>query len=80
MLRSNVVAAKARLAKGQEDFKARHAAGCAGVELCALNTNLRDAVVRDLLDDALKDLGEDGPKGLLNEYEKGTSLILTRRG
>ncbi len=67
MLRSNVLAAKARLAKGQEDFKARHAAGCAGVELCALNANLRDAVVRDLLDDALKDLGEDGPKGLLND-------------
>ena len=38
MLRSNVLAAKARLAKGQEDFKARHAAGCPGVELCALNS------------------------------------------
>ncbi len=67
MLRSNVLAAKARLAKGQEDFKARHAAGCPSVELCALNSNLRDAVIRDLLDDALKELGEDGPKGLLND-------------
>jgi [protein-PII] uridylyltransferase len=67
MLRSNVLAAKARLAKGLEDFKARHAAGCPGVELCALNCNLRDAVIRELLDDALRDLGEDGPKGLLND-------------
>ena len=67
MLRSNVLAAKARLAKGHEDFKARHAAGCPGIELCALNSNLRDAVVLELVDDALKDLGEAGPKGLLND-------------
>lgn len=67
MLRSNVLAAKARLAKGYEDFKARHAAGCPGIELCALTSNLRDAVVVELLDDALRDLGEDGSKGLLND-------------
>ena len=67
MLRSNVLAAKARLAKGYDDFKTRHAAGCSGIELCALNSNLRDAVIVDLVEDALKDLGQAGPKGLINE-------------
>jgi [protein-PII] uridylyltransferase len=67
MLRSNVLAAKARLAKGYEDFKARHAAGCPGLELCRLNSNLRDAVVLDLIEDAAKELGESGSKGVLNE-------------
>ena len=67
MLRSNVLAAKARLAKGHEDFKARHAAGCPGFELCALCSNLRDAVVLELIEDALKDLGEAGPKGLMGD-------------
>lgn len=64
MLRSNVLAAKARLAKGYEDFKARHRAGCRGTELCALLTNLRDAVLLELIEAALADLGEGGPKGL----------------
>ena len=67
MLRSNVLAAKARLAKGHEDFKARHLAGCPGIELCALNSNLRDAVVLELIDDALRDLGDGGAKGLIND-------------
>ncbi|MGO9107734.1 MAG: [protein-PII] uridylyltransferase [Thermoguttaceae bacterium] len=67
MLRSNVLAAKARLARGHDDFKARHAAGCPGVELCALNSNLRDAVILELVEDALQDLGQAGPKGLINE-------------
>ncbi len=67
MLRSNVLAAKARLAKGHEDFKARHAAGCPGIELCALISNLRDAVVLELIENALQDLGEEGPKGLLSD-------------
>ncbi|MEI8371368.1 MAG: [protein-PII] uridylyltransferase [Planctomycetota bacterium] len=67
MLRSNVLAAKARLAKGHEDFKARHLAGCPGIELCALNSNLRDAVIVELVEDALKDLGEAGPRGLMND-------------
>ena len=33
----------------------------------ALNSNLRDAVIVELLDDALKDLGQAGSKGLLND-------------
>ncbi len=65
MIRSNVLAAKARLAKGYEDFQRRHHAGCSGVELCTLATNLRDAVLLELVEAALKDLGQDGPKGLL---------------
>ncbi len=67
LLRSNVLAAKARLAKGNEDFKRRHRAGCSGVEVCALSTNLRDAVLLELMEAALDDLGEAGPKGLLSE-------------
>ena len=67
LLRSNVLAAKARLAKGYEDFKRRHQAGCSGVEVCALATNLRDAVLLELVEAALADLGEAGPKGLLAE-------------
>ncbi len=67
MLRSNVLAAKARLSKGHEDFRARHNAGCPGIELCALISNLRDAVIGELLEDALKDLGEAGSKGLLSD-------------
>ena len=35
LLRSNVLAAKARLAKGYDDFRRRHQAGCCGVDLCA---------------------------------------------
>ena len=65
LLRSNVLAAKARLAKGNEDFKRRHQAGCSGVEVCALATNLRDAVLLELVEAALADLGEAGPDGLL---------------
>jgi [protein-PII] uridylyltransferase len=67
MLRSNVLAAKARLAKGYDDFRARHAAGCPGVELCSLNSNLRDAVILDLIEDALADLGQSGSKGIMND-------------
>jgi len=67
MLRSNVLAAKVRLAKGHEDFKARHLAGCPGIELCALNSNLRDAVIVELVEEALRDLGEAGSKGIMND-------------
>jgi [protein-PII] uridylyltransferase len=67
LLRSNVLAAKARLAKGNEEFKRRHDAGCSGVEVCALSTNLRDDVLVELVHAALADLAGDGPKGLLSE-------------
>ena len=67
LLRSNVLAAKARLAKGYDDFRRRHQAGCCGVDLCALISNLRDAVLLELAEAALADLGQDGPKGLFSE-------------
>jgi [protein-PII] uridylyltransferase len=67
MIRANVLAAKARLAKAHEGFRARHEAGCPGVELCALMSNLRDAVLVDLLEGSLAELGLGGPRGLLAE-------------
>ncbi|MGA2031816.1 MAG: HD domain-containing protein [Thermoguttaceae bacterium] len=67
MLRAHVLAAKARLAKGNEDFQRRHRAGASGVEICALASNLRDAVLLELIDASLAELGETDPKGLLSE-------------
>ena len=66
-LRSNVLAAKERLAKGHEELYRRHQAGCSGVELCAALSDQRDAVLLDLTEAALHDLGEGGPKGLCSE-------------
>ena len=66
-MRSHVLAAKARLAKGYDDFESRHRAGCPAVDLCTLYSNLRDAIVLDLVDAALEDLGKAGPRGLLAE-------------
>jgi [protein-PII] uridylyltransferase len=66
-LRPNVLAAKTRLAKGHEDFRRRHQAGSSGVELCELASNLRDAVLTELIEAALNDLGQAGPSGLLSE-------------
>ncbi len=66
-LRLNVLSAKQRLAEGCEEFAGRHAAGCSGVELCAALSDLRDAVLLDLVRAALDDLGESGPTGLWSE-------------
>ncbi len=66
-IRANVVAAKARLAQGYEEFKRLHQEGSAGVELCAKFAGLRDAVLLDLIRDALIDLNESGAKGLLSQ-------------
>ncbi len=63
-LRSNVSAAKERLAEGLREFKRRHEAGCPGGQLCALMTDSRDKVLRDLFDAALADLGETGTDDL----------------
>lgn len=63
-LRSNVLAAKQRLAEGHEELRRRHQAGCSGVELCAALSDQRDAVLSDLTAAALHDLGEAGPNGL----------------
>jgi len=58
--RPSVLSAKGRLARGLEDLKQRHAAGCSGLELCTLNSDLRDAALLELLESALADLGEGG--------------------
>lgn len=64
-LRSTVLsAAKQRLAEGHAHFHARHQANVAGVELCAEIADLRDAVLLDLADAALHDVGESDPQGL----------------
>jgi [protein-PII] uridylyltransferase len=65
-IRANVVAAKARLAQGFEDFKRLHREGCAGAELCAELAGLRDAVLLDLIREALAEMNESGPGGLLS--------------
>jgi len=67
LLRGNVLAAKSRLAQGHEEFQRRHQAGCSGVELCAMLTDLRDEVLLDLTETALADLGESGPDGLWSQ-------------
>jgi [protein-PII] uridylyltransferase len=66
-LRSNVLAAKQRLAEGHAEFERRHRASCSGIELCAAICDLRDEVLVDLTEAALADLHEDGPNGLWPE-------------
>ncbi|MGD0516553.1 MAG: hypothetical protein ABSA26_03375, partial [Thermoguttaceae bacterium] len=66
-IRANVVAAKVRLARGYEEFKRLHQEGGLGAELCAKFADLRDAVLLDLIRDALADLNEAGPDGLLSQ-------------
>ena len=66
-LRSNVLAAKQRLADGYEEFQRRHDAGCEGVVLCAAISDLRDAVIVGLTQAAIADLDQSEPGGLLSE-------------
>jgi len=60
LFRANVLAAKGRLAEGQQELLRRHRSGCPGVELCALSSDLRDSVVLELFAAALADLGAAG--------------------
>ena len=66
-LRSNVLAAKQRLAEGHQELQRRHEAGCSGIELCAALSDLRDEVVLGLTEAALDDLGQSGPDGLWSQ-------------
>jgi [protein-PII] uridylyltransferase len=66
-LRSNVLAAKERLATGRGEFQRRHDAGGSGIELCAALSDLRDEVLLDLTQAALDDLHEGGPNGLWSQ-------------
>lgn len=63
-LRSNVLAAKQRLAEGREKLKVRHQKGTPGIQVCRALTELFDSLVVDLYRAALVDLGESGPDGL----------------
>jgi [protein-PII] uridylyltransferase len=66
-LRSNVLAAKERLAAGRREFEQQHEAGRPGIELCAAMSDLRDEVLLDLTRAALDDLHETGANGLWSE-------------
>jgi [protein-PII] uridylyltransferase len=66
-LRSNVLAAKQRLADAYLAVQRRHENGASGVEVSTLLTNVRDEVIVELFDAALADLGEDGPRGLAHQ-------------
>ncbi|MFZ5830025.1 MAG: [protein-PII] uridylyltransferase [Planctomycetota bacterium] len=73
-IRGNVLTAKKRLADGYQEFLRRHQNRASGRDLCLLMTNLRDAVLLDLYEAALTDLGEDGAHGL------GAHLVLVAHG
>ncbi|MGY8769324.1 MAG: [protein-PII] uridylyltransferase [Pirellulales bacterium] len=66
-LRESVLRAKETLAKGRHKLRQQHDAGSPGVQVSASLTDLFDAVVMDIVESALDDLGEDGPNGLLKE-------------
>ena len=66
-LRSSVLSAKERLTEGHRTLQQRHRAGDAGKNLCAGISDLRDAVLRELFEAALADLGEAGPSGLQSQ-------------
>jgi [protein-PII] uridylyltransferase len=56
-VRDNVLAAKQCLHEGQRRLHERHAAGGAGIEICAAITDLRDRVIGDLFQAIVADLG-----------------------
>jgi [protein-PII] uridylyltransferase len=64
-IRANVVEAKARLTQGFEKLKRLHAEGASGTNSCSMMTDLRDAVLLDLIGQATSDLDEAGPDGLI---------------
>jgi [protein-PII] uridylyltransferase len=66
-LREHVLAAKQRIALGYEECKSWHQAGMPGVELCGKITDLRDDVIKELIEAELEDLSESGPSGLLSQ-------------
>jgi len=62
-LRSNIVAARQRLAEELAGLRQRHGAGESGVEVCAALTELRDDVLRELFSAAMRDLSAGGKGG-----------------
>ena len=54
-LRPAVVEARERLESGREKLRAQHQGGSPGVQVCALQTELLDAIVLDLYESAMSD-------------------------
>ncbi|HEX5444102.1 MAG TPA: HD domain-containing protein, partial [Pirellulales bacterium] len=57
-VRAEVREARRRLAEGRETLRQRHAAGAAGLEIGAGLSDLFDAIILDLFEQALDDLGD----------------------
>lgn len=74
-LRPHVLAAKRRLAEGQQRLKRRHQEGCAGVALCAASADLRDEIVLDLFAATLARLGLTDSRAL-----RGTIALVAHGG
>jgi [protein-PII] uridylyltransferase len=58
-LREHVIAARRRLAEARDRWKQRHRAGASGVEICGAISDLRDDVLLDLFNAALRAGGPD---------------------
>ncbi len=56
---AHISAAKQHLADGYQELKKRHADGCSGVELCRGMSDLRDDVIRHLIERAIAELYDD---------------------
>ena len=63
-IRANVLAVRDKLDDGRAHLRAQHDRGSAGIQLCALLTDLIDGVVLDLYEAALADMGETETGGL----------------
>lgn len=67
VLRAHVSAARRRLAEGYDQLKQRHRAGCPGVELCGLLTDLRDEALLGLFAAALEEVAGAAAEELRGE-------------
>lgn len=63
-LRPSVIAARQRLVEGREKLRQRHAAGSPGIQISNALTDLVDAIVLELFESALDDLGHTETGGL----------------
>jgi len=66
-LRASVLNAKRQLAEGHERLKWQHQEGGSGVDVCREGSDLRDGVLRDLIEDVAADLTRNGDRDLLGE-------------
>lgn len=66
-LRPSVLAARERLEEGRQKLRQRHEQGAPGLHVCHGQADLLDAVVLDLFQAALADLGEAGEQGVASQ-------------